>query len=349
VATLDAIWADVRLVVRRALAAGDAETAITVVTHLAIEGMWRRPEVFSWASDAVDRFGSRPGPHRHELLGVACMGAGVRLDFDLAIALGREAMACDPAPGTSLDCLPESALGGVYGFLGRVDDAEAVLRPAFVALDGSPDTWNTAILHAMLALELIIAGQDTGVREEVARALAAANASRNPTALAHAWFARGCATMGTEPEAAVNHLQTSLSIATSVRNGWIGAIGAATLAGAQSELHPADAFDAYIVAADRLRRMGLLTHAWGIINQAAELAVTLGRRDEAALLIGACEASGALGLMSAQGPFNLDDLFADQDAAHLASLCERGRALSLSDVLDVLRRAEFDEVNAPNG
>src|SRR5205807_8748154 len=75
VGTLDAEWPDVRTVVRRAFGTDDANTVITVVTHLCMEFFYRRPEAFAWVSEAEARYGDFASPYRHELLGAAAQVA----------------------------------------------------------------------------------------------------------------------------------------------------------------------------------------------------------------------------------------------------------------------------------
>src|SRR5262249_37807638 len=54
---VDTDWSNMRAAFRRAMDTGDAGAAAAIVVHLAIEGLFRRPEALSWCREASARFG----------------------------------------------------------------------------------------------------------------------------------------------------------------------------------------------------------------------------------------------------------------------------------------------------
>jgi hypothetical protein len=81
-----------------------ADVAIELVTHLAFEAFWRRPEAFTWIEAANARWGDRPGPRRPELLGAGGLAAWTQGDIEAGLRLGSAALAADAEPGSALSC-----------------------------------------------------------------------------------------------------------------------------------------------------------------------------------------------------------------------------------------------------
>jgi hypothetical protein len=150
--TLDAEWPDVRAVVRRGLDTDDADTVISIVVHLAFEFLFRRPEAFSWITEAVARWADRPGPHRHELLGAGGFAAFTCQDLAAAVELSEKAMAADPAPGTAIDFLPEGAAMGAYFFTGQAERGYDAAARVLDAVATESDQWKRAHIAATLLL-----------------------------------------------------------------------------------------------------------------------------------------------------------------------------------------------------
>ena len=338
VAALDSAWPDVRTVMRRALAADDPVTAITLATHLALEALWRRPEALSWIRAAVDRFGDRPGPHRHELLGAGGVAAWVLADVPAAIALAERALAVDPAPGTALDCLPEGAAIGAYNFSGLFDRAARVCRRALDVLASGHDRWTEAVMWSNLALSLAIgpATSDDAL-DAAAGAIEMAARTANPTSLGVAHFSKAACLFARDAVTAAGSCERALAYADEVRNQWligVTAVIAASAIAANGE--PEEALPSILAAADELQRTGWTTHAWSAAWGAVPLLWDLGRLEHAALLTGGCAQSGVANVGSNTLPSEIASLARHDGLDRLVALYDWGGQQSLPQLLRVV-------------
>jgi predicted ATPase/class 3 adenylate cyclase len=338
VAALDAEWPDVRAVVRRALDDDDAETVITLVTLYAIEALWRRPEAFAWTSEAVTRYGDRPGPHRHELLGAAGIVAFTQLDVPRSIELGEAALAADPHTGTTLDFLPEGAAAGAYFFAGRIEDAVVVAERRLAASTGPPDVWSAAQLACSIAIAMYMTGSESAADAAV-RAERLATLTANPTLLAYASATRAATLMAVQPDEAMARLDDARRLAERVRNRWLlDALILNHLAHARVAAGLLDdALTAYLDDADRTHATGWTIHAWQPLWSAVTTLFRLGRLDEAVLFLGGCEASRTPPFAYQTLPPELEALTADEGEAHLRALRALGATLSLPELVRIAR------------
>jgi hypothetical protein len=329
---LDALWADVRTAVRRALDDDDPDAAIELVTHLAFEAFWRRPEAFTWIEEVAARWGDRPEPHRHELLGAAGIAAWTQGDVEAGIRLGSAALAADPAPGTALDCLPEGAAIGAFLFSGRFDDGVAVARRALVRLDVGTDDWNRTVMHANLANALGISGVHTAELDRAVDAsIGSALATGNPTAIAYAYLVHALATGTTDPATCRIALEHARAYASEVDNHWVLATAATAIAMAPPDAWPDEAAVALALdAADDLHRTGWTTHAWCAMWGVVAGLSAFGRAEAAALVLGGCEASGVARLAYQQVPAELDD-----ESSETAPFRRLGARLPFDDLLAI--------------
>jgi hypothetical protein len=329
---LDQLWPDVRATVRRCLDDDDADAVTELVTHLAFEAFWRHPEAFTWIEEAAARYSSRPGPHRHELIGAAGLAAWTQLDVAEGARLGGEAMALDPAPGTALDCLPECAAIGGFMFSGRFEDAAAAARGALVHLAHGSDRWNLAVMRSNLAMALAIGGAFTAeLDRELTSAIGVAHSSGNPSAIAYADVVHAIATSAGDPAAARAALESARAYASEVDNTWVLSTAATTIASSPPDASPdVDAVALALAAADDLHRTGWGTHAWCALWGVVAGVFDLGRREVAAIVLGGCEASGVVRLSYQHVPAELE-----ADGTTLARWRSLGAHLTLDDVLAI--------------
>jgi predicted ATPase len=332
VAELDTLWSDVRAVVYRLFDRDDAEAAIELVTHLAFESFWRRPEGFAWIDAAAGRWGDRPGPHRRELLGAAAIAAWTQADIETGLGLSSKAVAAEDRPGTALDCLPEGGAIGALVFSGQFEEAMSVARRALVNLDLGNDRWNRVIMHANLANALAISGARTGeLDEEVDASIHLAHGIGNPSAIAYAYLVHALATSTTDPLTCRTALEHARAYGSEVDNHWVVTSAATTIAMTPLETAADEvALRMALDAADDLQRTGWTTHAWCAMWGVIAGLFTSGRPAEAALVLGSCEASGVAQLAYQHVP---DALIADMP--ELARYRRLGRQLHFDDVLAI--------------
>ena len=138
VEVLDADWANVRAAFLRALEWSDPDPSTEIVIHLFIEAAYRRSEIHEWIDVANTRNGDVDHTHRHELVAAAAWLAGYRGDANAALALGRDAVALDPAPGTAIDRLPQWAMAGALLAAGRSEEACAAMLPVLSTVKADP-------------------------------------------------------------------------------------------------------------------------------------------------------------------------------------------------------------------
>ena len=119
---LDVLWPDVRQAVRRCFDLGDADSAISMVVHLAVEGFWRRPEVFGWAAEAFERYGHRSGHRQADLFGAAALAAFLRPDPVTALRLAEEGLALQERPGRHGELAPRACGNGDLHLFGQPTD-----------------------------------------------------------------------------------------------------------------------------------------------------------------------------------------------------------------------------------
>jgi predicted ATPase len=337
VAVLDVEWADVRAAVDRAFEIDDADAVISLVVHLAWEAMWRRPEAFPWIDEAVRRYGDRPGPRRHELLGAGCVTSFS--SGDMAEALRRADVICalDPDPGASLDMLPQVGAAATYWFAGRNKQGGAVLRRALDRAGAALDPADQEHLLVSLAI-----GALPGPREEAAlvgeRARTAALASGSPSLIAYTTVIYAL----THPREAAAVLDEAFRLASEVGNRFYASEAAAGRARLQwsavrkgaSAAEGNRAVSSYVDVAREEYRAGLLIHARVMGREIAALLFELGRADTAAAVLGGCDAFGTVPTPGS-GPFpsTLDELSRGGGNDELRASYEFGRHAKFPDLL----------------
>jgi predicted ATPase/class 3 adenylate cyclase len=336
--TLDIEWPDVRAGVRRAFDTDNADAVIEILVYLGLEILYRRPEAFPWVNEAVARWADRAGPHRHELLGLGAVAAYTQLDVQAAVGLAERAIAADPSPGTALDYLPEAGMGGAMYFSGQLERALETYRQHFDSVMARGSRWCQAISGFSLAVALLAVGSTTEAGAIAAQTLQLATKTGNPTAIAAGTAAYAGAISATDPAAAAALLEHSRAMAAKVRNQWLITISANTMQMTEATGSTgADALLTLVEAADELHRTGWATHAWWALWSAPARLHRLGRREEGALVLGGCEASGIARLSFQVLPGELELLVASDSPDDLQVLRSLGAGLTLPDLLRIIR------------
>ena len=338
VVTLDAEWPDARVVVRRALDTDDADTAIALATLYAFEAFWRRPEAFAWISEAADHYRDRPGPHRHELLGAAALVAWTQLDVPRSIELAETALAADPAPGTALDCLPQAGAAGAYSYGGRLDDAINVMTIGLAPSGPTTDPWGAAQLATSLAYVRYLSRSDA-MTDAATQAVHIATLTANPTLLAYASAIRAATLIATQPDKATAQLEDARRIADGVHNRWLlGVVILDVLATARLAAGLLDdALTTSLDEADRTQATGWTIHGWSQLWSAVTALYRLDRLEEAALVLGGCEASNTLPFAYQTPAPELEALTGNDGEPHLAALRAVGATLSVPELIRIAR------------
>jgi hypothetical protein len=320
--------------VRRGFDRDDADTVIELVTHLAYEAFFRRPEALTWIEEAAARWGDRPGAHRHELLGAAALAAWTNVDVPKALRLGSLALAADPDPGGALDCLPENGAIGAFVYAKRFEEALATARRAVLRLGTGSDRWTLALMHANVVTGLAISGTGT-LNDELERsaqeAVTVAHSVGNPTIIAQAYWASGVGLGATDPALARAALESARAYASEVDNRWVLNVTALIVATVPLHAEADEADLAMLIdAADDLHRTGWPAHAWNAMWGAIGVLFGLGRMEAAAVVLGGCEASGVSSFARQEVPADLED-----DSSPTASFRHLGRHLAFDDLVAI--------------
>jgi tetratricopeptide (TPR) repeat protein len=335
VAVLDVEWPDVRAAVRRGLDDDDANTVIALVTQYALEIFYRRPEGLAWIAEAVRRYGDRPGPHRHELLGAGAMVAFTQLDMSGAVELAEKALAADPAPGTAVDLLPEVMASGAYAFAGRFDEGLDVLEHRLAALGADSDPRGRLSL-ANSASSLSVLSGSADAPAVSSRAVRLATAVGNPSGMA---YALGCEAIRLRSVGSGRAVEVSLrahAFAEQVSNSWL--LGGVPLGGvleAAGSLE--EALDVYLETTERTHDSGWRLHAWMNAWSIVTALANLGRLDEAVLWFGGCEASTTLRYPVQTLPPELEAIAHGRGDPRLLALRACGATLSLPELIRIAR------------
>jgi predicted ATPase/class 3 adenylate cyclase len=329
---LDSMWPDVRSVVRRAFDRDDVATIASLVPLFGvIEAFWRRDEVFAWAAEADAKYHDVPVEGRRDLLACASIAAWLEMNIPLAVELAEAAMAADPTPGVG-DCQPEASAIGAYNYAGRFDDAAETARRCLARLSDG-DLYGEAYMTANLAVSLGIGGADPAEATELAaRAVRVARAIGNQTVLAYALYVLALVASH-DPKMAAAAAQEAHAIAVDTSNEWVLRMTTAFQAG----LLPGEPVElaAVLDVVEAFYRSGYAAHAWTVLlGVVAPLLFRLGRDQDAALVVGACEASDMVEFKSSELPAESRQALEDD---HELMLSRRlGARLGIPEVLRTL-------------
>jgi predicted ATPase/DNA-binding SARP family transcriptional activator len=330
---LDLVWPDLRTVVRRGFELDEADAVSSIIAHLGMDILWRHAEALPWAEQAAARWGDRPGRYQAEVLGTAGVAAYTLNQPDRAVELGKQGMAAT-TPGSATYFLAEDAAVAGYCFAGRFDEALALSDEAFALVVNGDDSYQ----QAMSAYELAICTMFAQPERHAAaadRAVELATACGNPSAIACAFTMQAASVVNSDPPRAVALLGQGAALAASVRNQYLTGTIPQFLASVGGSSGP-EGLATCLEDADELQRSGRIALAWFVLWSALRLLWALGRTDEAALALGACEASGVAMYQAAELPPELEKLQRGDGPARLQQLRSRGSQTGVAELLRLL-------------
>jgi predicted ATPase/DNA-binding SARP family transcriptional activator len=249
-------------------------------------------EILSWAGAAAEMTSARGHPLLPVVHGSAGVGAWRRGDLDGAVRHAEAGLAASARPDDPARALPHEVLADVWGSRGRLTEAVDAYGEAarLSRLVGDDD----ALVYRLVGqgLSSAYAGDlDTALvlAEEVHQL---AIASRNPSALGWALYARGEALLERDPDQALDLLDESLNIAASAGNVFLAGVAllsATSLRGRHGQ--PDQALRSYLEAIEHWHRHGNWTQQWITLRNLIELLVRVGADEPAAVLYGATTTS----------------------------------------------------------
>jgi len=281
------------------------------------------------------------------VLSSAAAGARFRGDLDRAGALAREALAATDGPGDLRRAFPLNMLGEVALFAGRLEESAARIEESARLLVAAGTPAAAANGLANQALALAYGGDVEAALTVAARARELALEGGSPTVIGWATYAAGEARLETDPAAAAGPLDEAIVLARSTGNRYLlGAalVSAASLRGRRGD--PAAALPLFGEAVEQWHRSGNWVQQWTTLRNVIEVLIRLGADHDAAVLLGAMDASA-----TAPEPFGPDAgrlaearatlgarLGPDGLAAALAEGAARGDAGAVAFALERLGR-----------
>jgi predicted ATPase/DNA-binding SARP family transcriptional activator len=285
---------NLRAAFEHAAAARDGDLALRLSAPLGEVLQWRfGPESAVWAERALDLAGPE-----HALfvegVGAAARGAWGRGDFDRARTLAARAAGHGPGRGAPRLAHPGDVEADVRMYEGDVDRALRHYTGAVTAARRDEDPTRLVWTLYYVAICQAVRRRPELGRVAAEESLRLAIPTANPTGLSMAHYAMGLVLKKSEPERALDHLDTAAGLAAAVHNGWWQGI-ALMEAAATRAVHgpdPAVAARAFVEVLDHWDRIGDRTQQWLNLRYVARLLRRLGAEDDALALHGSLLAAG---------------------------------------------------------
>jgi predicted ATPase/DNA-binding SARP family transcriptional activator len=294
-ALLESDTDNIRSAFNTAIAVGNGEAAITLVTSVAEHGFRSiRYEVVDWAETLVGSDLVDDHPDLPTALGVAGYGAFVRGEFDRAAALANQAVELRERIGATPCGLPERVLSNALFYMGEHDAAvDWMERMADCARSLGRRGRLAHALYMRSVAATSLGDPQVGV-SLAQESLDAAASSASPTALAQATYATGFAIAADQPARAVDLLDEAAALAESVGNRWMRAFAmteATWLRAKRGDLRQALAGCQEVVTT--WFRGGDWANQWLSLRHIAGILALQHHDEAAAILSGAVDAAGA--------------------------------------------------------
>ncbi|MGD9701164.1 MAG: BTAD domain-containing putative transcriptional regulator [Acidimicrobiia bacterium] len=291
IAEIDAMLPELRTALGWLLDHEQIELAGRLVTSLYDYGFLRlRPDVLAWServthADPEDR--SPLAPVVWAISGYAAWMAG---DVAEAGARGARALRICEQAGGAVPLVVCSICGNYELFQGRLDEAASWYRRARDA--AGDDRVRRLFATSTEVLALAYAGAPTAV-DIAADVLAEIRESASPYA-AYAWFCAGEADLSVDVERARARLGRAIELAELTNASLVSGLAGASRASIDARLgDPVAAAEDYRRLISHWRRAGMWSTQWTMLRSIAGLLARLGRSRDAAVLVGAVQATHA--------------------------------------------------------
>jgi predicted ATPase/DNA-binding SARP family transcriptional activator len=291
IAEIDEALSELRSALAWLLEHGDPERAGQLVVGLLDYGVYRlRPDVLAWADRVAAADPDDRSPVAPDVWAGAAYAAWMAGDLTATERCATRALAVQERSGAELSGEVGMVQGSVALFGGRLDDAVRWFGRSAEA--SASDTGQ--LLQALGALTLALGYQGgDSLEPTISRLLAVAG--DQPTAYtAYAWYCAGEAVASTDVELARTRLSRALELAEATNASFVTGIAGATLASIAAR-----SGDAATAAADykRLvahwRRAEMWSTQWTMLRTIAGVLADLGKAADAAVLVGAVQATQA--------------------------------------------------------
>jgi predicted ATPase/DNA-binding SARP family transcriptional activator len=273
---------------------GDVGGQLTVTAALGRHSMFRyRLDIARLIERTIAESGHVVHPATPEVLGCGGTVAWQRGRFAEAEELSRRALEMAEAVGDPLAArFGRDVIANVAMFRGDTEraraEAEAVIALSTSAGDGATSLGG----YVDLVLTLAYAGDDAGADEAEARAAVLVEEMDAP--LWRGWYAYVCGERRapSDPATAARLLEEAVAMAQSTGSPFLAGVARHTLVTtAARSLEPAEAVAAHLPVVEHWHRSGAWNQLWVALRSLIGALARLGRHREAALLLGAHEAS----------------------------------------------------------
>ncbi|HSL58693.1 MAG TPA: BTAD domain-containing putative transcriptional regulator [Acidimicrobiales bacterium] len=342
VARFEAVRAEVRTVVERALGDDRPERALAALAPLFDLAVARvDTEVLAWVDRVLDALpADAAGPVVSRVRAIGCSGAWLRGDRTRSLALGERAVAdADDGPDSRW---AHEALGDLLVTGGDLAAAAGHYRRSAELAAAAGDHHRTILSRGSAAVALGYGGDEEAAHAELAAAAALLDQAGELAGAWHAYLAGECA-LEVDPDAAEAHLERAVGLAGPLGADLVLGVAGLSLLTLRSRRRPGSVpLDELVDLVELLHRSGNRTALW---TAARALVEELARRGDAAA---SARLAGALAASPHAAPvFGPDaERLAQLDAANRAALGARweaetraGRTLDEAGALALARAA----------
>ena len=313
-AQLDAELGNLRAAAASAIADGDVDSVLRIVTATDEWAFrWIRYEIVDWAERAVALDGAAEHPLFPTAKAVLGYGRFVRGELDGAVELAQTALEAHRRLGVASCGLAERVLGNALFYRGDRVEAVSWMDRMVDAARASRVEGRVAHALYMRSVAQTSIGDPAGGATLAAEASAAAVRAGSGTAEAQALYATALAAAAGGGDHAVALLERAAEVAGVAGNRWLRAFAmteAMWLTARRGDAHAA--LLGYGDVVETWYRGGDWANQWLSLRQLAGTLASVGRDEEAALILAAVDAAGATAALP----------FAPSDAQALRSIAE---------------------------
>ena len=294
-AQLDAELGNLRAATSSAIADGDADSVLRIVAATREWAFrWIRYEIVDWAESALAVERAATHPLFPTATAVAGYGRFVRGELDLAIELAHDALESQRRLGVASCGLAERVLGNALFYRGERTEALSWMDQMVDAAMASHVDGRIAHALYMRSVAQTSVGDPAGGASIAAEASDAAARAGSGTAEAQALYATALARAAAGGEDAAALLERAADVAGTAGNRWMRAFAmteAMWLTARRGDARAA--LLGYGDVVETWYRGGDWANQWLSLRQLAGTLASMGRDEEAAVILGAVDAAGA--------------------------------------------------------
>jgi tetratricopeptide (TPR) repeat protein len=271
---------------------GEVELAGRLVSALLDYGTLRlRPDVLAWAERVTARDPDDRSPVAPQVWAASSYAAWMAGDVAEAGVRSARGLAAAERSGGRIAEVATSQ-GNVQLFQGHLDAALDWYRRAIAAADAAGDVAQRLIASATELLAMAYAGAPA-TAERADALLAEVGDAPTPHA-AHAWYAAGETDLGIDDRRASMRLGRAIELAERTGAGLVAGLAGASRASIEARIgDPTQAARRFRDLIDHWRRAGMWSTQWTMLRSIAGLLPRLGKDRDAAVLLGAIQATDA--------------------------------------------------------